>query len=75
MATSKPVREGSSFCRDCGGPITTVMKQSVCLNKQPKVHCANLTAQNRLCCEHCGSSVRGAMNCTNPSCGKPPHFP
>lgn len=70
VATKNPVKAGSKFCRDCGGPVTTRGRFSWCENttragsqQSPRDRCANLGREARLFCEQCGLPVEGIMPC------------
>jgi hypothetical protein len=75
VATREQVIFGSTFCRDCGGPITTKYGRSLCKNipgrgtqKIDKQVCRILDAEDRDFCEHCGFPNPGPVTCSN--CGE-----
>ena len=80
MATKKPVKEGSQYCRDCGGKVSSGAGLAWCTNepgkgnaKTPKFNCDNLGKLKRKFCEHCGDPVNGPIPC--PACRKAPFSP
>ena len=71
MATKKPIKAGSRYCRDCGGTVKEFLGQAWCLNntkegdaKEPKDYCDNLGKIRRRFCEYCSERVNGSVNCS-----------
>lgn len=70
MVTTAAVNAGSSYCRDCGGPVTERGRLAWCENttrmgtqQVRQDRCENLGRQRRRFCEQCGRPVNGVQPC------------
>ena len=63
MGTTRPVRGGSKFCRDCGEPTVTIAGDTTCVNLNRP--CENLGRERRRFCEHCAAANPGPDRCAN----------